>query len=321
MGAVSVQIIPDGRVVYGIQLPIQAQSSIFVAGWERQSGPEELVRIARQADRSGFFYVAVCDHVAVPRRLADAMGTTWYDTVATLGMLAGVTERVRLLSHVFVPAYRHPLVAAKAFATLDALSGGRLIAGVGAGHLAEEFATLGVDFANRGRILDEAIDVIDAALRSEFPDVDGPTWSVHDMGLAPRPVQSPRPPIWVGGSSKAALRRAAAKGDGWLPQGTPRAQMPERIAYLLEERRRVRGEDPIAIGFGTAAEWVYVGQPPFEVGDGTLVGRGEKIAESLNEVAALGVSHFQLWFKARSCDELVEQMEAFGSEVAPHLGA
>ncbi len=303
-----------------MQLPVQAQSSIFVAGWERESGPGELVRIARQAERSGFFYIAVCDHVAVPRRLADTMGTTWYDTVATLGMLAGVTERVRLLSHVFVPAYRHPLVAAKSFATLDALSGGRVIIGVGAGHVAEEFEALGVDFRSRGRILEEAIDVIDAALTQEFPDIDGPTWSVHDMGIAPRPVQQPRPAIWVGGSTKAALRRAAAKGDGWLPQGTPRDQMPEQIAFLLEERRKIRGDDPIAIGFGTAAEWLYVGQPKWEVGASTVSGGGERIAESLNQVADLGVSHFQLWFRARSLDELLDQMEAFGTEVAPHLG-
>ncbi|HAM01778.1 MAG TPA: LLM class F420-dependent oxidoreductase, partial [Acidimicrobiaceae bacterium] len=99
----------------------------------------------------------VCDHTAIPRRLADAMSTTWYDTVATLGWLAGITSRVRLLSHVYVAALRHPLRAAKEFATLDALSGGRLIVGVGTGHVTEEFALAGVDFARRGALLDEAI--------------------------------------------------------------------------------------------------------------------------------------------------------------------
>src|SRR5206468_9368991 len=108
-------------------------------------------------DRNGFFYLAVSDHVCVPREQATAMSTAWHDTVATLGFLAAATRSVRLMSYVYVVPYRHPLVTAKAFATLDALSGGRVILGVGAGHLRGEFETLGIDFAKRGRLLDEAI--------------------------------------------------------------------------------------------------------------------------------------------------------------------
>ena len=141
----SVRVIEPGRVAYSMQLPVQSQSTVFAQEWERSAGPDELVRIAKAADRCGFFSIGVCDHVAIPRRAAAAMGTVWYDTVATLGLLAGVTERARLLSHVYVPAYRNPLLVAKAFATLDVLSGGRVILGVGVGHLAEEFAALGVD--------------------------------------------------------------------------------------------------------------------------------------------------------------------------------
>src|SRR5437867_6465655 len=132
-------ILEPGRLVYGMQLPVQAQSTYFVEPWEREAGADELAAVAAACDESGFFYVAVCDHVAVPRDRADAMGTTWYDPIATLSWLAARTERVRLLSHVYVLPYRHPLVSAKAFATLDALSGGRAIAGVGAGHVAAEF--------------------------------------------------------------------------------------------------------------------------------------------------------------------------------------
>src|SRR5439155_17582486 len=114
-------------IAYGMQLPIQAQSTIFVEEWEKTAGAAELAAVARACDDAGFDYVAVCDHVAIPRSKAETMSTTWYDTVATLGFLAGVTTRVRLLSHVFVAAYRHPLQTAKAFATLDALSNGRAI--------------------------------------------------------------------------------------------------------------------------------------------------------------------------------------------------
>src|SRR6266481_5805171 len=132
----TVQVVPPGKLVYGMQLPIVAQSSLFAAPWEAEAGTDELRRIAEACDRSGFFYLGVCDHVCIPRARAGAMSTAWHDTVATLGFLA----------------------AAKAFATLDALSGGRVIVGVGAGHLEAEFAALGVPFAGRGRRLDEAID-------------------------------------------------------------------------------------------------------------------------------------------------------------------
>src|SRR5947208_2821843 len=192
----SVRVIEPGRVAYSMQLPVQSQSTVFAQEWERSAGPDELVRIAKAADRCGFFSIGVCDHVVIPRRAASAMGTVWYDTVATLGMLAGVTERSRLLSHVYVPAYRNPLLVAKAFATLDVLSGGRVILGVGVGHLAEEFAALDVDYEQRGKLLDDAIDRIAEALSEEFVD---------DLAVAPRPVQRPRPPIWVGGAARPAL--------------------------------------------------------------------------------------------------------------------
>lgn len=311
------QIVPEGELAYGMQLPVQAQSRMFVAGWERSAGPTEIVRLAQQADRTGFFYVAVCDHVAIPRAGADRMGTTWYDPIATLGMLAGVTTRVRLLSHVYVLAHRHPLVTAKAFATLDHLSGGRVILGVGAGHVEAEFEALGTSFEQRGPLTDEAIDAVAAALTDEFPAVEGPTWSFRDLGVAPRPVQQPRPPIWVGGSSKPALRRAAERGDGWLPQGTPRERMPQEITYLLEHRRAVRGDEPIDLGAIT--EFLYVGEPGWDAGPGTISGKPEAIATSLRELGAMGVNHLQVRFRSRTLDEQLDQMEAFATEVAPLL--
>src|SRR5579883_317356 len=172
---------------YGMQLPIQSQSTLYAEEWERTAGPDELIDVARAADDAGFSYVGVCDHIAIPRRLAGAMGTTWYDTVATLGLLAGVTRRTRLLSHIAVLPFRHPLVSAKAFSTLDHLSKGRLIIGCGAGHVPEEFEQLGVDFHRRGALLDEAIDALAIALSDESPVFHGATWSFDDVAQAPRP--------------------------------------------------------------------------------------------------------------------------------------
>jgi probable F420-dependent oxidoreductase len=245
------------------------------------------------------------------------MGTTWYDAVATLGLLAGVTSRVRLLTHVWVAAFRHPLQSAKSLATIDHLSKGRLIVGVGAGHVPEEFAVLGMDFRRRGALLDEAIDGIDVALREEFASFRGETWSFADLGVRPRPCQQPRPPIWVGGSSPAALRRAATRGDGWLPQGTPRKHMAAQIAEI--RRHREEAGRPAALDLGAICEWCYVGQPSWDVGRGVVTGPPERIAESLSEFVAMGVSHLQVRFRTRSCDELLEQMELFGREVGPRL--
>ena len=310
-------IVPDGQLVYGMQLQVQAKSKTFAEDWEADAGADALRQIVQQADRTGFFYVAVCDHLAVTKPLDAHMQTTWYDTIATLAWIAALTTTVRVMSHVYVMSYRHPLHTAKSFMTLDELSGGRAILGVGAGHLQGEFELLGLDFAERGRVTDDAIDVIRAALTDEYPDIDSPRYGhIHDAGTAPRPRQSPLP-IWVGGSSKAALRRAALRGDGWLPQGTPRDEMPGQIKFLLEERKQALGDQPIDLG--TISEFLYVGDPSWDVGDQTLRGDPEQIVERLNEFGAMGVGHLQVRFRNRSLQELLDQMDAFHTDVAPHL--
>ena len=313
----AVQIVPPGRFVVGLQLPVAAQSTVFAQPWERDAGVVEITRVAKACDRAGFFYVAVCDHVCVPRAQAAAMSTVWYDAIATLGFLAAVTKHVRLLSYVYIPAYRHPLQTAKSFLTVDTLSGGRVILGVGAGHLQGEFAALGVPFEGRGKRLDEALDAVAQAFLDEYPVYDGPTWTIRDLGLQPRPVQRPRPPIWIGGNTPAALKRAAVRGDGWLPQGTFRDQLPGQIATIREHRRRVRGDEPIEIGANSP--WLYVGTPGFDVGPNTLTGSADGIAASLRELQALGVSHCGVRFCSRSCDELCDQIEAFAAQVLPLL--
>jgi len=310
---VGVTIIPDGQLVYGMQLPVQAQSTYFVEPWERDAGAAELAAVARAADESGFFYVAVCDHVAVPRALAESMGTTWYDTLTTLGFLAGITSSTRLLSHVYVLPYRNPLAAAKGFATLDAVSQGRAIAGVGAGHVAAEFERLGIDFGRRGTSLNAAIDDLRRLLCDE--------WADGDHGQRPRPIQQPRPPIWVGGSSPAAIRRAAERGDGWLPQGTLKADMPAAIDALHAYRRKAHGEPMPPIDIGAITPFLYVGEPDWDTGKQCLAGAPERIARYLRDYGAMGVDQVQVRFRSRSVDELCDQIRAFGANVAPLLNS
>ncbi|MFB7866184.1 TIGR03619 family F420-dependent LLM class oxidoreductase [Streptomyces sp. NPDC056069] len=304
-------------VVYGMQLPVQSQSALYAESWEAAAGPADLLAVARAAEAHGFDYIASCDHVAIPRRLAGAMSTVWYDPVATLAYLAAATERVRLLSHVAVVGLRHPLVTAKAYATLDHLSGGRLVLGVGAGHVREEFEAVGADFSGRGGVLDETIDALRAALGpEEFPEHSGERFSFRDLGQRPRPAQQ-RVPVWVGGSSPAAVRRAALKGDGWLPQGDPRDRLAEQIAKLRRLREEAGIEAPITVGAITEA--LYVGEPGWDTGRRTLSGKPQALAESLRAYGEMGVHQIQVRFRSRSRTELTDQMGAFAAEVAPHL--
>jgi probable F420-dependent oxidoreductase len=307
-------ILPEGRLAIGMQLPIQSQSTNYVEPWERHAGPDELAQVAQAADRAGFFYVAVCDHIAIPSEQATAMSETWWDTVATLGWLAGITERVRLLSHVYVPAYRHPLQVAKAFSTLDHISGGRIVMGVGAGHVRGEFDLLGLPFDERGALLDESIDALRAAFAEDYATLPGPRWPAADLGQQPRPVQEDGPPIWVGGSSPAAIRRAAQRGDGWLPQGPTTPELVERIRHLRDEAGR---HDAFDIGALVGA--TFVGEPTWDLDGPGLTGPPEKLAHVLGKFRAMGVGQVQVRLRSRSVDELVEQIERFGADVIPHL--
>ncbi|MER5432638.1 LLM class F420-dependent oxidoreductase [Streptomyces sp. NPDC002588] len=309
---------PDGRLDYGIQLPVQSQSTLYAEPWEADAGPADLVAVARAAESAGFAYIAVCDHVAIPRRLADAMSTVWYDPVATLAHLAAVTERVRLLAHVAVVGLRHPLLTAKQYATLDHLSGGRLVLGVGAGHVREEFEALGVGFEQRGAVLDETLDALRAALgEEEFPAHHGKLYDFEGLGQRPRPAQA-QVPLWVGGSSPAAVRRAALKGDGWLPQGDPRDRLPTQIE-TIERLRDEAGRAGRPFSIGAITEPLYVGTPAWDVGRRTLTGPPEALAESLRAYAAMGVDQIQVRFRCRGRTELTDQLAAFGGEVGPLL--
>jgi probable F420-dependent oxidoreductase len=300
-------------VAFGMQLPVQSQSTLFAQPWEAAAGVTEIVQVAQACEAAGFAYVAVCDHVAVPARVAESMSTEWWDTIATLSYLAAVTERVRLLSHVYVLPYRHPLVVAKAWATLDALSGGRAILGVGAGHVEGEFATLGVPFAARGALLDESIDALRAAFSAEFPSHHGQHWRFEGVGQRPRPVQASLP-IWVGGSSKPAMRRAAERGDGWLPQGPPEGGMEAGIRFIREHRAATRGDDPIVLGALSGP--LLVGEPDWDA-PRCFRGAPAKIAGYLRTYADLGVDQIQVSFASRSAGELCDQIAAFAAEVVP----
>jgi alkanesulfonate monooxygenase SsuD/methylene tetrahydromethanopterin reductase-like flavin-dependent oxidoreductase (luciferase family) len=297
--------IPEDTRVYGTQLPIQAQVSRYVAEWERTAGAAGLARVAQAADDAGFFYVGVCDHIAIPDDLVPAMGTYWSDCIATLAWLAAQTTRVNLLSHIYVLPYRHATVAAKAFSTLDHLSGGRAICGVGAGHVMREFELLGADYEHRGGDLAAKVPQLMSALEQEAV-ADG-------FGASPRPAQSPRPPVWMAGSTPAAIRRAARLAEGWLPQGPS----DDGMIDLLEGTREEAGRADLPMAIGHITPFLYVGTPDWEVGEATITGSPQEVADKILAGTPARANQIQVRFKSRTLDEQCDQMAAFGAEVAP----
>ncbi len=289
---------------FGASLPGVQQIPARAQAWEREIGGTQIVEAARMAERAGFDWVSCSDHVAVPVSRAAAMGATWFDAGSTLAFVAGATTRIRLLSHVLVLPYRHPLVIAKQYGTLDHLSGGRLILGVGSGHLKPEFKVLGADFERRGTVSDEYLAAIVAAWSEEVARFEGETLAFRDVIVAPRPAQRPRPPIWVGGNSRAAVRRAARLADGWVPWQLE----PEACAAAVADARRLRAE---------------AGQPgAFEVVAPLAVAAGaatDELVAAASRWRAAGATALHVGIAARGLAELLARLEWFGREVIPRM--
>ncbi|MGI9600340.1 MAG: TIGR03619 family F420-dependent LLM class oxidoreductase [Acidimicrobiales bacterium] len=307
---------PENDISFGMQLPIQTLTRTLCDPWEDTAQVSDLVSVAQTAEASGMDFIGVCDHIAIPDNdYAKHMTTTWYDTVATLSYLAAHTERVRLLSVVWVAAYRHPLQTAKAFGTLDHLSGGRAIFGVGAGHVEAEFDALGVDFATRGKRLDETLDAISGAFADTYVSHQGEHYQYTDVGVAPAPAGGELT-MWVGGGGKAALRRVGQFGHGFIPFTQSPADYPEVIATIAEAAETAgRSDQHFAIG--AFAPRVYLGEPPDGLNPVHMSGSADQIAAAIRGIAGLGANTIHCAFRGRDRAEYEDQVRRFGAEVMP----
>ncbi len=201
---------------------------------------EDVVRLAPLAEERGFHSVWVNHHVLNVGYIADRLDAApYHDALTILTWAAAATERIRLGTSVLVLPYLHPMVLAKQLATLDQLSGGRVVAGVGVGSLPEENEVLGVPYADRGALSDEMIEIITALWAAPTATHHGERWSFDDLVTSPQPAQDPLP-VWIGGSGNPAQRRAARFGQGWHPMcsvdGLAR-RMPGFIERLAAEGR------------------------------------------------------------------------------------
>ena len=209
-----------------IGTPVLTMNYMGFGEWERAGTIDDVARIAQTADRLGYHHLTCSEHVALPASELARRGGRYWDPLATFGYLAARTERIRFATNVLVLAYHHPLEIAKRYGTLDVVSGGRVILGVGVGTLKEEFDLLGAPFDDRGPRGDDAIRALRASLSQPEPAYHGDFYDFEGLVVDPCAVQD-RVPIWVGGRTLRSLRRAASLADGWCPFSVPPAQAQE----------------------------------------------------------------------------------------------
>jgi probable F420-dependent oxidoreductase len=212
----------------GIITPVVLRRPHAHAPWERDAGIEEIALVAEAADRLGYHHVTCSEHVAVPFSAGDMRGAAYWDPLSTFGYLAARTQQIRLVTHVLVLGYHHPLEIAKRYGTLDRVSNGRLILGVGVGTLQEEFELLGAQFEGRGERADDALRALRASLGRREPTYHGTHYDYEGFVVDPWATQE-RVPIWIGGKTARSLRRAVELADGWVPF----ALSPEQIKAML----------------------------------------------------------------------------------------
>ena len=303
---------------YGFYLPTRGQTA----------SPEALDTLVTRAEGWGFSSVMIADHIVFPVTIKSKYPYTVsgafpgqgdaLEQLSLMAFVAGKSRTLRLISSVMILPYRNPVVTAKMLATIDVLSGGRVTVGVGVGWLREEFEALGApDFDRRGAVSDEYLRIFKALWTQEPASYHGEFYRFDSVRCLPHPVQKPHPPIWVGGHSKAALRRVARLGDGWHPVGANPAVplRPPELRALLDDLRRLteaEGRD-----FSTLT--ISYKAPIYDSGQGVdggaerrpFSGSQQAIADDIGTFAGLGVSELIFDFRSESLAGSLERMERF----------
>lgn len=290
---------------FGLTTPIVTLTPRSHAPWEADAGPAELRRIAEAADRLGFHHLTCSEHIGIPLEAAAVRGARYYDPLATFGFFAGFTERIRFATHVLVLPYHHPLEVAKRYGTLDRICGGRLILGVGVGSLEEEFGLLGVDFAGRGPVYEDALRALRAVLGKREPRYEGTHHRIAGFVVDPTAVQE-HVPIWLGGRSERSLRRALELADGWDPFRYGLEELTTLLARAREWKAWREREAPF--------ELVLSPDRIFDLMEPQ--GAGE-MSSLLERYRAIGATAMNLRFRSSSCDHYLDQLAVFAERIAP----
>jgi probable F420-dependent oxidoreductase len=271
--------------------------------------PSAWTEVTREADLLGFESVWMPEHLVIPVQLAGSpfthadhppipAGVPVFDVFGYLGFLAGKTDRIHLGTQVYNIGLRHPFVVARAATTLDVVSEGRLEFGIGASWLEAEWQAVGLDFATRGRRVDESIAVCQRLWSEELVEHHGEFFDFGPVMFEPKPVHAPWPPLHIGGDGPAALRRAATVGDGWIPMNHTLEQIPADLARITDLRREAGRPDPVEI----------------------TLGAGGPDLDSLRRYADAGVGRALVkpW---RTTKDAVDSIRRFADEILPDISA
>ncbi|HEX7787806.1 MAG TPA: TIGR03619 family F420-dependent LLM class oxidoreductase [Methylomirabilota bacterium] len=297
------------------------QLGIWLPTCRHLATPETIRQTAVRAEALGYDSVWVSDHVVVPTANVVNFGEAIFDPLITLGVVAGATRRVRLGTTVLIVPYRQAVLTAKMVSSLDALSGGRVVLGVGAGWVAAESAMLGVPFAERGPMTDEHLRAMLELWTSPAPAFAGRYTRFDGLVFEPKPAQKPHPPIWVGGHSRAALRRTVEFGAAWHPINRPPDELRAGVAELARQSKARGRATPPALTLRNDVRIQKAGEgPPGSAHAGrVMAGEPAALVEQIGELAECGVEHLVLEFLAADARDLDEQMTVFAERVRPRL--
>ncbi len=280
---------------------------------------EALLTFAREAEKRDIASLWVSDHVVFPRtatgnypggRFPHPPDRPYLEPVALLAAAAVCTTRARIGASVFILGHRHPVVMAKMLTTIDTLSNGRLICGVGVGWWKEELDILGAPFHARGRQADEILKVFKALWTAENPSFEGEFFRFRDIGFAPKPVQKPHPPIWVGGDSPGAFRRVVMLGDGWHATNKTPAELRDALTRLratADAARRPFETIALSLRFGLR--------------DDLLAQGSQAVVDRLSEYKRLGLGHVMLEFRRDDLGRMLEILDLVAGTVRPAVDA
>ena len=290
-------------------------------------------RMARASEDLGFDSVWASDHIIVPNAFKERFSPTFYELFGTLAHIAAITQRVKLGSTILILNYRHPLMTAKQIATLDQLSGGRVIIGAAFGWIKEEYKVLGIPYEKRGARADEIVQILKHVWQEGDNSFAGDFYQFGDFAFEPRPVQQPHPPIWFGGNDDRTLRRVVEQGNGWHPITSAKrpgstqmseADFRERIAKLRGMAQDA-GRDPAEIAISLHAPISFDRDGSFLDPSFHLIGSESHILHNLDVCQELGLQHLILnhWYTMpgmidlKSVDGFIATMERFARDVMP----
>ena len=280
----------------GILTPVVTLLPGFHAHWEIDAGIEEITRAVLEAERLGYDFCTCSEHVGVPVDVAKIRGGRYWDPLAVFGYLAARTTTIKLATFVLVLGYHHPLAIAKRYGTLDVLSGGRVVLGVGSGSLQEEFELLGAEFKNRGALADDAMRALRAALSQAEPTYAGEHFAFDEFLIDPHAIQA-HVPMWVGGRTARSLRRAVELGDAWAPFGLRTNELGELLAQARDTAAWNARSHPLEVILQNDPPWDPIEEP-------------DRVADQLGRMREIGATGLAARLVHHSVGHYCDQLAA-----------